>query len=130
MITLYGFGAGFGLRQEIFYVATGAASIRVDQVAVPRAEASVRYDAVKLAPFRFGLGARSAYLFPTSADGYSVEGGSSHRLSLYIKEEDAEGRLRPTGEIFYDRKRQDTNLNRKTETELGLQLGITWKFKP
>lgn len=123
-------GAGVGVRQEVFYTATGATSLRVDQVAVPRLEASVRYDLVELHPFRLGVGARSAYLFPTGADGYDVKAGSSHRASLHIQEENMAGGAMPAGEIFYDWKKQNTNLNRKTEKELGLRLGITWKFGP
>lgn len=121
-------GLGVSLKQEIFYEHTSPTGIRVDQVMVPRVNISVRYDLFKLNPFGMGMGLRSAYLFPSSANGYEVKSGSSHRFSFFVKENENSGRLRPAGEIFYDWTKQDSSLHSKSAKELGVQIGLTWIF--
>lgn len=122
-------GATVATGEEIFYYARSASELVFNRVPVARTGLSLRYDLLQLAPYTLDVKADAAYLFSARTDDYAVNSGHAFRLGVNLREEHDGKPLTFRGGVFYGIKAQDSSILNKTETDLGLTLGLGWSFK-
>lgn len=119
--------AGVEADRELFARGESATVDTLDAVTIPTLSAGIRYQFPKFDPFTFSVYGTGMYLFSATTTAFSVQSGKGFEMGAKISEDVSE-HTDISGGLFYGQRSQDTSLVTQTKKELGLSLGVTFRF--
>lgn len=121
-------GVGVGAEEQVLYRAVSATEVQIDAVPMPVARGSLAYEFARARPLSAGVQVGASYYFPVNTVIYNTGHGASYDGKLFLTHETPAVRLR-TG-FYYGINKQETSLLDFTRTDMGVELGMSWRIGP
>ncbi len=122
--------SGFSIASspESFPRAQSATSITLDKVQTLKFTASHELDVVTVNTAAAGVGLSLSGLMGATGVGYSTKFGWEPELSMYLKHELAKSNVEIKGQVYYGITHQNSTTVEKTESRMGLFLGLSRRW--
>ena len=121
-------GASVSDRQELFYHAVTATSVKMDSVVTPQFDFHVKATLISLSPFALGVIGDYRYLTGVTTDNYITKAGSAYEGEVFLEQTFLNRKGVIHGGAFYAENHQGTSIVNQTRTDLGLRIGLSWSF--
>lgn len=116
-----------GVQQFYFVTENNATSITLEPVYIDNLGLAVAYDLIRVGAFDAGLDLHGTYASPAEGSNFKVKSGYTYGASVFSAYRFTE-MFSLIGNIFYDRRTQDTSGTTQGNSDKGGKLGVQMDF--